>query len=75
MTSIIIGAMFGATVATFADCYLIKKYGYPALSIVSAKAYNSNRFKWMTLNLWGDDSWYYEAVLSHINGSQKNEEE
>lgn len=44
------------------DCRCNYKYGYPILSILLAKAYYSNNWKWVVYNVWGDNSWFYENV-------------
>lgn len=46
-------------------CY--KFYGSPSLSILIAKAHCSKNFKWLTWNIWGDDSWIYEQTIKKLD--------
>ena len=49
------------------DWRIAKKYGYPSLSILIAKARKSKYFSWLAWNVWGtDDSLFYDKVLKSL---------
>jgi len=58
--------LFGLMVSIFLiDSILIKKYyGCPSLALLSAKCYNSKHFKWLVWNVWGNDNWFFERIIS-----------
>lgn len=61
--------LLGIVLVFAIDIYCSKKYGYPSLSILIAKASVSKHFKWLTWNVWGDDSRFYKKVLSRMDGA------
>lgn len=51
------------------DWILIYKKGYPSLTLLIVKCYYSKNFKWLTYNLWGDDSNYYKKVREQLKAT------
>ncbi len=48
------------------DIWLIKKYGYPSLALLTARCKTSKRFKVFAMNVWGNDDWYYEQIIRNV---------
>lgn len=59
---ILFAPMIGALLMDF---ILVKIYGHPSLSLLLAKCYKSKYFKWLAWNVWGNDDWYFEQIISH----------
>ena len=56
--------------AGITDYIYMKRYGCPSLSVLSAKCYRSKHFKWLVLNIWGNDDWYLEQVVEKMQRSK-----
>lgn len=70
----IIGITFGIVVSFIVDRVSYKKHGYPFLSILSAKCYQSKYFKWLVWNVWGNDDWYYQSIIKYVKVSKELKE-
>jgi hypothetical protein len=68
----LIGFIIGILPIIIVDWWLINKYGYPSLSILTVICYKSKWTKWLTFNVWGDDSQYYGKVLSEYMGVKRS---
>lgn len=64
-----IWCIIGLASIVIVDNVLIYKTGYPSLSILIAKCYYSKNYKWLTYNLWGDDSKFYNKIHESIKAN------
>lgn len=62
-----LGVLSGAGIAIFQSWYSFRKYGtsnYLGVSIVLCR--KSKYFRWLTWNIWGDDTWFYDRLQKQI---------
>lgn len=70
MECIILAFGLGIVFMSGCELYCACKYGSPSLSILIAKCKNSKNFTWLAHNIWGDDDWYYNGVISKMERKQ-----
>lgn len=51
------------------DWILIYIKGYPSLTLLIVKCYYSKNFKWLTYNMWGDDSDFYKRAYEQLKAT------
>ncbi len=63
MIDILISALVGIIFTLIIEGLCARRYGYPILAVLTAKCKASNRFKFLAMNIWGNDDWYYDSIL------------